>query len=67
MWNMTKWWRVAQCIDMATKMHLEGQRLKSRSQHRVAKNIIMVDFSIPKKALVASIALCQSSAVDGTK
>jgi len=52
---------------MSTEMHLEGQRLESRSQHRFTKNILVVDFNIPTKALVVSIAIHQSSAVDSSK
>jgi hypothetical protein len=52
---------------MAAEMHLEGKMLEFRSQHRFTKIILMVDFSIPKKALVVSIAIRQSSAVDGAK
>jgi len=52
---------------MAMEMHLKGQRLKSRSQHRFTKNILKVDFSIPKKALVVSVVTRQSSPVDGAK
>jgi len=52
---------------MTTEMHLESQRLKYRSQYRFIKNILMVDFSISKEAPVVSIALRQSSAVDGAK
>jgi len=49
------------------EMHLEGKRLESRSQHRFSKIILMVDFSIPKKALVLQVAIRHSSAVDGAK
>ena len=47
------------------EMHLEGQRFESRSQNRFTKNILMVDFSIPKKAPVVSVAISQSFAVNG--
>ena len=52
---------------MATKMHWEVQRFESRSQHCLTKNILIVLFCIPTKALVVSIAIRQSSVVDGAK